>query len=214
MLQRHPLYAYIPARDVTRARQFYEGTLGLTPKEEVEGGVVYAFPGGTAAYLYPTPHAGTSQASQAFWQVDDIEREVAELKARGVGFEDYDVPGERSPSGVLTAGGAKVAWFKDPDGNILALVEELRRRQPLRNRMRSLFAKALVPGARLRPTATAASATGALALGAFAIGALAFGALAIGRLAVGRARIGRLEIGELRVRDVHFLPAGRSGIPG
>ena len=123
MLQSFPLYAYIPAKDVARARGFYEEKLGLKPTREVAGGVVYEFAGKTACFLYATPNAGTSQASQAFWQVDDVEREVAALKARGVVFENYDIPGEKSPSGVVTAGGAKAAWFKDSEGNILALIE-------------------------------------------------------------------------------------------
>jgi catechol 2,3-dioxygenase-like lactoylglutathione lyase family enzyme len=123
MLQDFPFYAYLPAKDVARARQFYEGKLGFRPREEVAGGVVYEFGDRTACFLYPTPNAGTSQASQAFWQVDDIEREVAELKAGGVVFEDYDMPGDKSPSGVLTAGGAKAAWFKDSEGNILAIIQ-------------------------------------------------------------------------------------------
>src|SRR5512134_1939148 len=101
MLQKFPMYAYIPAKDVARARGFYESKLGLTPKAEAAGGVIYEFADHTACFLYPTPNAGTSQASQAFWQVDDIEREVAELKARGVEFEHYHMPGERSPSGVV-----------------------------------------------------------------------------------------------------------------
>src|SRR5437867_42665 len=63
MLQRFPLYAYIPAKDVARARQFYEGKLGLRPKQEQAGGVIYEFGDGTACFLYPTPNAGTSQAS-------------------------------------------------------------------------------------------------------------------------------------------------------
>jgi predicted enzyme related to lactoylglutathione lyase len=117
------MYAYIPAKDVDRARKFYEGRLGFTPKEEVAGGVVYACAGGTACFLYPTPNAGTSKASQAFWQVDDVEREVAELKARGVTFEEYDAPGFKTVNGIMTAGGAKAAWFKDTEGNILAVVE-------------------------------------------------------------------------------------------
>jgi catechol 2,3-dioxygenase-like lactoylglutathione lyase family enzyme len=123
MLQQFPLYAYIPAKDVARARRFYEDKLGFRPKEEVAGGVAYEFGSGTACFLYPTPNAGTSKASQAFWQVDDIEREVAELKSRGVEFEDYDMPGQRSPSGVITAGGARAAWFKDTEGNILAIIQ-------------------------------------------------------------------------------------------
>lgn len=125
MLQSAPMYAYLPARDVARAREFYERKVGLVPKEEVAGGVVYAFAGGTACFLYPTPHAGTSKASQAFWQVDDVDREIAELKARGVVFEDYDMPGEKSPSGAVTAGGAKAAWFKDSEGNILAIIQSV-----------------------------------------------------------------------------------------
>jgi predicted enzyme related to lactoylglutathione lyase len=125
MLQQSPIYVYFPARDMTRARQFYENKLGLIPQQEVNGGVVYAFGGGTAAFLYPTPNAGTSKASQAFWAVPDVDAEIAELKRRGVLFEDYDMPGERSPSGAVTAGGAKAAWFKDSEGNILALIQSV-----------------------------------------------------------------------------------------
>ena len=124
MLQNAPMYSYIPARDVARARRFYEEKLGLKPKQELAGGVVYEFGKGTACFLYPTPNAGTSQASQAFWQVEDIEREVAELKARGVNFEKYDMP-EMDENGISTAGGAKAAWFKDTEGNIMALVQSV-----------------------------------------------------------------------------------------
>ncbi len=111
MLQNFPMYAYIPAKDVSRARRFYEDKLRFRPKQEVSGGVVYEFGKKTACFLYPTPNAGTSRASQAFWQLDDVEREMAELKSRGVEFEDYDIPGEKSPSGAITAGGAKAAWL-------------------------------------------------------------------------------------------------------
>jgi predicted enzyme related to lactoylglutathione lyase len=124
MLQDNPMYSYIPVKDVGRAREFYEQKLGFKPKEETAGGVVYEFGKGTACFLYPTPNAGTSQASQAFWQVEDIEREVAELKARGVRFERYDMP-EMDENGISTAGGAKAAWFKDTEGNIMALIESL-----------------------------------------------------------------------------------------
>ncbi len=125
MLQKSPMYAYIPAKDVARARAFYEGKLGFVVKQETAGGVVYEFGAHTACFLYLTPNAGTSQASQAFWAVDDVDREVAELKARGVVFEVYDMPGAKSASGAVTAGGAKAAWFKDSEGNILALVQSL-----------------------------------------------------------------------------------------
>jgi catechol 2,3-dioxygenase-like lactoylglutathione lyase family enzyme len=121
MLQKSPMYAYLPAKDVARARRFYEGRLGFVPKRETAGGVVYEFASGTGCFLYPTPNAGTSAASQAFWQVADVAREVAELKAKGVAFEEYDMPGMKD--GIATAGGAKTAWFKDTEGNILAIVE-------------------------------------------------------------------------------------------
>lgn len=125
MLQNHPLYAYLPARDVARARRFYEDTLGFTPGEEQAGGVTYHFGVGTSGFLYPTPNAGTSKASQAFWQVEDIEFEVADLKARGVTLEHYDMPGATADSDIVTAGGAKAAWFKDSEGNILAVIQQL-----------------------------------------------------------------------------------------
>jgi predicted enzyme related to lactoylglutathione lyase len=110
MLQKAPMYAYIPAKDVARARKFYEEKVGLKPGEETAGGVTYHFGNGTACFLYPTPNAGTSTASQAFWQVDDVEREVRELKTL---------------DGIMTAGDGKAAWFKDSEGNILALIQSL-----------------------------------------------------------------------------------------
>ncbi len=125
MLQNSPLYAYIPVRDVSRARRFYEGKLGLKPKREEAGGVVYEFAKGTACFLYPTPNAGTSKASQAFWQVEDIRREVDDLRQRGVKFEEYNMPDMRTENGIFTGGGAKAAWFKDSEGNILALVQSM-----------------------------------------------------------------------------------------
>jgi catechol 2,3-dioxygenase-like lactoylglutathione lyase family enzyme len=125
MLQQCPMYAYIPAKDVARARRFYEEKLGLKPGEELAGGVTYEFAKSTACFLYPTPNAGTSKASQAFWQVEDVEREVAELKGRGVKFEEYDMPGLKTKDGIATGGGAKTAWFKDTEGNILAVVQSI-----------------------------------------------------------------------------------------
>ena len=124
MLQDSPLYAYFPAQDIARARRFYEDKLGFRPKEEVAGGVAYEFGNGTACFLYPTPNAGTSKASQAFWEVRDIESEVADLRRRGVTFEKYDMPGTDA-NGITTAGGAKAAWFRDSEGNILAIIQSL-----------------------------------------------------------------------------------------
>jgi predicted enzyme related to lactoylglutathione lyase len=124
MLQRSPMYSYIPAKDVGRARRFYEDKIGLKPREEIAGCVVYEFGKGTACFLYPTENAGTSKASQAFWQVEDIEREVAELKKRGVKFEEYDMPDMKTKNSIFTGGGAKAAWFKDSEGNILAVIQD------------------------------------------------------------------------------------------
>lgn len=125
MLQDSPIYAYFPATNVARSREFFEKKLGLKPKQEVAGGVVYEFGKGTAAFLYETPNAGTSEASQAFWDVKDVERTVMALRERGVVFEKYEeLPGKRSCDGyVVEEGGAKAAWFKDPDGNIFAVIQ-------------------------------------------------------------------------------------------
>jgi catechol 2,3-dioxygenase-like lactoylglutathione lyase family enzyme len=123
MLQKFPMYSYIPVQNLQRAREFYERKLGFSGGREVAGGVYYKFADGTACFMYPTPNAGTSRASQAFWEVDDVAREVAELKRRGVAFEEYDMPGIEMKDGIATGGGAKAAWFKDSEGNILAIVE-------------------------------------------------------------------------------------------
>jgi len=124
MLNKAPIRAYIPVSDVSRARKFYEEKLGLTPKEAYANGVIYEC-GGSEMFMYPTPNAGTSKASQAFWDVNDVEAEVSELKRRGVVFERYTLPGVEMKNDIAVGGGAKTAWFKDPDGNILAVSERL-----------------------------------------------------------------------------------------
>ena len=125
MLKDVPITPYIPVADVARARRFYEGTLGLVPKEEYAGGVIYECGRGTTFFMYPSAGAGTSKASYAFWTVGDVEAEVAELKARGVVFEEYDMPGIETKGGIATGGGAKTAWFKDSEGNILAVSQRI-----------------------------------------------------------------------------------------
>src|SRR4051812_34119111 len=112
MLRAAPIRAYIPAANVARARRFYEEIIGLVPKQDYAGGVIYEC-GGSEVFLYPTPNAGTSRASQAFWQVADVDAEVADLKARGVTFEEYEMAGQTMTNSILTAGGARTAWFKD-----------------------------------------------------------------------------------------------------
>jgi predicted enzyme related to lactoylglutathione lyase len=124
MLRNAPIRAYIPVSDVPRARKFYEEIIGLKPGEDYAGGVIYEC-GGAEVFLYPTPNAGTSKASQAYWQVKDVEAEVAELKSRGLKFEEYDMPGVTMKNSIATAGGAKTAWFKDTEGNTMAVSQRL-----------------------------------------------------------------------------------------
>jgi predicted enzyme related to lactoylglutathione lyase len=124
VLQTAQICAYIPVTDLARARKFYEGAVGLVAKEEYAGGVIYEC-GGSIVFMYPTSNAGTSKASQAFWSVDDVEAEVTELKARGVTFEEYDMPGITMKNSIATGGGAKTAWFKDTEGNILAVSQRI-----------------------------------------------------------------------------------------
>src|SRR6185295_19457376 len=109
MLKNAPIVPYIPVADVGRARKFYEGTLGLEPKEEYAGGVIYECGHGSWVFMYPSPGAGTSKASTAFWTVDDVAAEVTALKARGLVFEEYDMPGIKTVNSIATAGGAKTA---------------------------------------------------------------------------------------------------------
>ena len=127
MLTSAPIIPYIPVADVPRARKFYEEKVGLVPKEEYAGGVVYECGKGSRVFIYKSPGAGTSKASTAFWAVEDVEAEVRELKARGVVFEEYDYPGLKTVNSIAIGGGAKTAWFKDTDGNILAVSQRLQR---------------------------------------------------------------------------------------
>ena len=125
MLRNAPIVPYIPVADVGRARKFYEEKIGLKPKEEYAGGVIYECGKGSWVFMYPSAGAGTSKASCAFWQVDDVEAEVAELKQRGIVFEEYDMPGLKTENSIAIGGGAKTAWFKDSEGNILAVSQAL-----------------------------------------------------------------------------------------
>ena len=125
MLKNAAIVPYIPVSDVARARKFYEQKIGLKPKEEYAGGVIYECGKGSWVFMYPSAGAGTSKASTAFWAVDDVTAEVAELKSRGVAFEEYDMPGIKTVNSIATAGGAKTAWFKDSEGNILAISQRV-----------------------------------------------------------------------------------------
>ena len=125
MLKNAAIVPYIPVSNVPRAREFYEQKVGLQPKEEYAGGVVYECGDGSWVFLYPSQYAGTNKASTAFWTVDDVEVEVADLKARGVVFEEYDMGAIKTVNSIATGGGAKTAWFKDTEGNILAVSQRV-----------------------------------------------------------------------------------------
>jgi catechol 2,3-dioxygenase-like lactoylglutathione lyase family enzyme len=125
MLKDAAIVPYIPVANVARARKFYEEKVGLKPSEEYAGGVIYECGDSSWVFMYPSPGAGTSKASTAFWTVDDIVGEVADLKARGVVFEEYDMPGLKTVNSIATGGGAKTAWFKDSEGNILAVSQRI-----------------------------------------------------------------------------------------
>ena len=114
----------IAVRDLDRARKFYEDTLGLKSEQDWGEGVTLKS-GDTTVNVYKSDFAGTNKATALNFHVDDIETEVSELKEKGVLFEKYDLPG-LEPRGDLYVGpgGFKTAWFKDPDGNILTLIQE------------------------------------------------------------------------------------------
>jgi len=126
MLKDARIVPYIPVTNVARARKFYEEKIGLVAKEEYAGGVIYECGDGSWVFMYPSAGAGTSRASTAFWVVDDVVAEVAALRKKGVVFEEYDMPGLKTVNGIATGGGAKTAWFKDTEGNILAISQRTR----------------------------------------------------------------------------------------
>ena len=113
----------IAVSDLDRARKFYEDILGLRAEDDWGEGVTLTS-GGTTVNVYKSEFAGTNKATALNFDVDDIEAEVRELKDKGVFFEKYDLPG-LEPQGDLYVGpgGFKTTWFKDPDGNILSLIQ-------------------------------------------------------------------------------------------
>ena len=122
-LSTYQLNPSIAVSDMARAREFYEGKVDLSVVQVgADGSRVYASGGDTSLHVYPSPtHAGSSAATLATWHVDDVEQVVDELSSRGVAFEHYEglTTDERGIS--PRAGGGKVAWFKDPDGNTFAV---------------------------------------------------------------------------------------------
>jgi len=113
----------IAVSDLDRAREFYQGTLGLKAEEEMGGEVLTVTSGSTPFTVYRSEFAGTNKATALTFEVDDLESEVRELKDKGIAFEHYDMEGLTREGDVYVGEGMKTAWFKDPDGNILSLFE-------------------------------------------------------------------------------------------
>ena len=122
MLGNKEVIATVPVKTLEPARQFYEGKLGLALADERPGVLSFRV-GNTFLMVYESRFAGTNQATAATWSAGgDIDEVVADLKAKGVTFEHYDVPGLTIQGDLHVNGNMKVAWFKDPDGNIHAVV--------------------------------------------------------------------------------------------
>ena len=114
--------ATVAVKDLAHARAFYEGTLGLEPVEGDEGGVQGYRAGSSTIIVYESAFAGTNQATSVTWPLgDDLEPIVRDLKAKGVTFEHYDMPNATHDGDIHVFGRVRVAWFKDPDGNIFNL---------------------------------------------------------------------------------------------
>jgi len=123
MLGNRDAVANIAVKDLQTARKFYEGTLGLKPVGHEGEELIVFRSGGTSLNVYRSQYAGTNQATAVTWAVgDDVEGVVRALKAKGVSFERYDMPDAKLEGDVHVFGRLKVAWFKDPDGNILNIV--------------------------------------------------------------------------------------------
>ena len=125
MLEHFPIHATAAAVDLVRARAWYQEQLDLTPEREDPGGTWSRFAGDTWLYLYGTPSAGTAMNTIAGWTVKDIEAVMADLRGRGVVFEDYDFGEVSTVDGLVDFGVAKAAWFKDSEGNTFELSEVL-----------------------------------------------------------------------------------------
>ena len=114
----------IAVKDIDRAKEFYSDKLGLKPFQEMGGEFFMLKSGDTTLNVYKSEFAGTNKATALTFDVDDIDAEVRELKGKGISFEHYDVQGLKADGDIYSGEGMKTAWFKDPDGNILSLVEE------------------------------------------------------------------------------------------
>jgi catechol 2,3-dioxygenase-like lactoylglutathione lyase family enzyme len=134
MLERSSVATRLPAQDLDRARRFYAEKLGLEPADERPGGLLYRVGAGEFA-VFASAGAPSGAHTQMAFEVDDIESTVAELRARGVVFEEYDAPGFRMRDGIAeiegndagkNATGERGAWFRDSEGNLLGIGQPVR----------------------------------------------------------------------------------------
>ena len=123
MLHGRHLLPTIPARDLARARAWYADKLGLTTEQEEPEALLYRRGADRLFLLFSSSGAGTAQHQLAAWVVEDLVAEVAELRARGVQFEEYDQPGLRTVDGIAVTPVGKAAWFKDSEGNVLTMTQ-------------------------------------------------------------------------------------------
>ena len=116
----------IAVSDMARAKEFYEGKLGLSGgDDQPDGGHTYPCGGGTRIHIYPSPgNAGKSGATLAGWLVDDVETTVDELTANGITFEQFGEPFNTDEKGIAKLGDIAIAWLKDPDGNTLGIANQ------------------------------------------------------------------------------------------
>jgi len=127
MLRDAAVQPMLPVKDLNAATKFYEETLGLAKVGGLPGTAVTYRSGNTTLVVYRSEFAGTNKGTAALWEVDDVEGTAKELKSKGVTFERYDLPGLTREGDVYRAGDMKVAWFKDPAGNILSIQNGPRR---------------------------------------------------------------------------------------
>ena len=121
MLGDQRVHAIIPTPDVERLRRYYEDVLGLVPEAERPAAVFYRVGGGTRFALSRSGGRASGTHTQMAFMVDDLGAVVAELRARGVAFEDYETP--KTSDGIARLPAGQTAWFKDPDGNLIGLIQ-------------------------------------------------------------------------------------------
>ena len=124
MLSSKDAVANVAVKNLDVATDFYRNTLGLKPVHEEDGDLVVFQSGHSSINVYRSEYAGTNKATAVTWTVDNVEDEVKALRNKGVVFEHYDMPGMTRDGDIHVGGDMKVAWFKDPDGNILNVVSK------------------------------------------------------------------------------------------